>query len=91
MRAVPTWVDKVHDRDRNEQVIMYLIYFAMHSAGGRLKKMGVQTILLNMSYVCRSMPVMLGDAMAPPYICTLADQLTLPQPGGADYSHHIIM
>ena len=20
MRAVPTWVDKVHDRDRNEQV-----------------------------------------------------------------------
>ena len=51
MRAVPTWVDKVHDRDRNEQVIMYLIYFAMHSAGGRFKKLGVQTILMNMSYV----------------------------------------
>ena len=47
MRAVPTWVDKVHDRDRNEQVIMYLIYFAMHSAGGRSKKLGVQTIVMN--------------------------------------------
>ena len=51
MRAVPTWVDKVHDRDRNEQVIMYLIYFAMHSAGGRSKKLGVQTIVMNMSYL----------------------------------------
>lgn len=26
MRAVPTWVDKVHDRDRNEQCIYDLCF-----------------------------------------------------------------
>ena len=26
MRAVPTWVDKVHDRDRNEQVRFFNKY-----------------------------------------------------------------
>ena len=30
MRAVPTWVDKVHDRDRNEQVSQSIL------VGGRL-------------------------------------------------------
>ena len=63
----------------------------MHSAGGRSKKLGVQLILMNMYLICRSMPVILGGAMAHSYVCILADQLTLPQPGGADYSHHIIM
>ena len=30
MRAVPTWVDKVHDRDRNEQVSLFFKYVLMH-------------------------------------------------------------
>ena len=37
MRAVPTWVDKVHDRDRNEQVIYSVpaegLYLGMWEGG----------------------------------------------------------
>ena len=68
MRAVPTWVDKVHDRDRNEQVIMYLFnLFCNAQCRWKIQKIGGT----NNTYeyvICRSMHVILVGVMAPSFV-----------------------